>query len=186
MRRLSALALTALAATAMTGLSASPALAEERTCRGSLGAITVDNLRVPSGATCTLNGTFVKGTVLVQTSATLRASNIRVVGNVQAEGANQVTVTGSRIGGSVQIKQGGGATLLRNTVNADIQYDEMRRLLRTNGNVVGGNVQIVKNFGGVEVNNNRIDGALQCKENSPAPTGSGNTASSKEDQCSRL
>lgn len=28
-------------------LATSPASAEERTCRGNLGAITVDNLRVP-------------------------------------------------------------------------------------------------------------------------------------------
>jgi hypothetical protein len=28
--------------------------AEERTCRGALGAVTVDNLRVPQNATCTL------------------------------------------------------------------------------------------------------------------------------------
>jgi hypothetical protein len=33
---------------------------EERVCRGSLGAITVDNLRVPQGATCTLQDTRVQ------------------------------------------------------------------------------------------------------------------------------
>jgi hypothetical protein len=42
-------------------LPAGPAQAEERVCRGSIGAKTVDNLRVPQGATCTLNGTYVKG-----------------------------------------------------------------------------------------------------------------------------
>lgn len=36
------------------------ASADERTCRGKLGAITVDDLRVPDGATCTLDGTPVK------------------------------------------------------------------------------------------------------------------------------
>ena len=41
------------------------AFAEERTCRGMIGARTVDNLRVPQGATCTLNGTYVKGTIKV-------------------------------------------------------------------------------------------------------------------------
>ena len=50
---------------------AAPASAEERTCRGTIGAVTVDNLRVPQGATCTLNGTHVKGTVKVQRGATL-------------------------------------------------------------------------------------------------------------------
>ena len=43
-----------------------PAAAEEMVCRGTLGAVTVDNLRVPQGASCTLNGTRVKGTVKVK------------------------------------------------------------------------------------------------------------------------
>jgi hypothetical protein len=45
---------------------AAPAQAEERTCRGTLGRVTVDNLRVPASATCILNGTRVKGTVKVE------------------------------------------------------------------------------------------------------------------------
>jgi hypothetical protein len=43
----------------------SVAWAEETTCRGSLGAVTVDNLRVPQNASCTLAGTKVKGTIKV-------------------------------------------------------------------------------------------------------------------------
>ncbi len=54
---------------------------EERSCRGTIGAATVDNLRVPQGATCALNGTRVKGTVKVERSATLDAFRVRVVGN---------------------------------------------------------------------------------------------------------
>ncbi len=39
----------------------------------------------------------------------------------------------------------------------------------------------------LSVTDNRINGALQCKENSPAPTGSGNVAQGgKEGQCARL
>ena len=186
MRLALALTVTGLAATALAVVPAGPAAAEERTCRGSLGAITVDNLKVPSGATCTLERTTVKGSVTVEGGAALYASTIRVVGNVQGEGARTVQLRGSTVGGSVQVKQGQGAAVLNTRIQGDLQYDEMTRLLKANSNVVGGNIQIVKNFGGVRVYGNRIDGALQCKENSPAPTGSGNTASSKEGQCRRL
>src|SRR3712207_4850613 len=55
------------------------AFAEERVCRGSIGATTVDNLRVPSGSTCKLNGTRVEGTLKVERSAKLFASGVRVV-----------------------------------------------------------------------------------------------------------
>ena len=59
------------------------ASAEERVCRGALGAITVDNLRVPQGSSCSLTGTRVQGTVKVERAATLSARGIRVIGNVQ-------------------------------------------------------------------------------------------------------
>jgi hypothetical protein len=148
-----------------------PALAEERTCRGTLGATTVDNLRVPSGATCTLTRTRVKGTLKVERGATLYASAIRVVGSVQAENARRVNVVGSSIGGSVQIVQSrNGSTLSRlhrNSVRQDVQYFENR--------------------GAISITRNRIIGNLQCKANNPRPSGGGNVVGgSKQDQCARL
>jgi hypothetical protein len=59
---------------------------------GTNGGRTVDNLRVPQGATCTLNGTYVKGTIKVERAATLRAHGVRVIGNVQAENSRNVVV----------------------------------------------------------------------------------------------
>jgi hypothetical protein len=162
--------------------------AEERTCRGTLGAVTVDNLRVPQNATCTLNGTSVKGTIKVERDATLNARGVRVVGNVQAENARNVVVTNSsRIGGSVQVKQGGAATVTSSRITQDIQFDANRRYLKANSNNVGGSIQVIGNSGGAEIFRNVINGNLQCKENRPAPTGGGNRVDgSKEGQCSRF
>ncbi len=148
-------------------ISAPVTHAEERTCRGTLGAITVDNLRVPSNATCTLKGTTVKGTVKVENGGRLTAAQVRVVGNVQAEGHRAVKVTGSTVGGSIQLKQGGSATIKANRVTGDVQS--------------------FTNRGSQVISNNRINGNLQCKENVPAPTGSRNVVGgNKEDQCRRL
>lgn len=150
-----------------TLLTATPAYADEPTCRGSLGAVTVDNLRVPSGATCFLNGTRVKGTITVQSTATLRAYRVGVVGNVQAEGHTRVNLQESTVGGSVQLKQGRAA---------DIR-----------GNRVTGDVQLFTNRATQIVQSNNINGNLQGKENSPAPTGGKNAVrGDKEDQCRRL
>jgi hypothetical protein len=170
-------------------LAASPsAHAEERVCRGSLGAITVDNLRVPDNATCTLTGTRVKGTIKVEYNATLRARKVVVIGNVQAENSKFVYVLeSSRVGGSVQIKQGGGATVSDSAVDGDIQYDSNSAPLRALRNDVGGSIQVFQNVGGVEIRRNVIDGNLQCKSNSPAPVGGNNVVGgNKEDQCRRL
>ena len=174
---------------ALTGLAlAAPAAAEERTCRGTIGAATVDNLRVPQNATCTLNKTVVKGTVKVERAARLNARGVRMIGNVQGENARRVNVTaGSRVGGSVQIKQGGAAKVLDSFITGDIQYDANRSALKASRNRVGGSIQVVKNTGGVRIASNRVDGNLQCKENRPAPTGGGNVVQgNKEDQCARL
>lgn len=178
----------AVAAMCATVLAAPAAQAEERTCRGSLGRITVDNLRVPDGAKCTLNGTTVKGTIKVESRATLIAEGVRVVGNVQAEDAKKVVVrAGSRVGGSVQVVQGGIGRVVGTNVQGDILYDDQGGKVAAVRSTVGGNVQAFQNTGGVEIRGNRIDGNLQCKENRPAPVGGNNIVDgNKEDQCAKL
>jgi hypothetical protein len=171
-------------------LSVAPsAMAEETECRGAIGAVTVDNLRVPDGATCTLSETFVKGTVKVETDATLKARGVRVIGNVQAEEARKVVVReNSKVGGSVQIVQGEAAKVLGSRINGDILYDEQAGTLKVKDNRIGGNVQAFQNGPGqLTISVNRIDGNLQCKENTPPPTGGGNIVQgNKEDQCASL
>jgi hypothetical protein len=162
--------------------------AEETVCTGFIGAETHDNIRVPEGATCTLEGTIAQGTVKVETNATLRASDVHVIGNVQAEGARSVSVIrGSFVGGSIQVVQGRSAVVQSSEVNGDILFDENTARLAARGNQVGGNVQAFQNTGGVVIARNVIDGNLQCKENVPAPTGGGNIVQgNKEDQCANL
>jgi hypothetical protein len=176
----------ALLALAMGGVSGS-ALAEERICNGTIGPRQLDNIRVPDNGVCTLNGTRANGSLVVGRGASLQANDVRINGNVQAEGALQVTMgAGSQVGGSVQIKQGGGASITGTRIQGDLQFDENVLPLAASDNSIGGNLQVVKNFGGVALYRNVIDSALQCKENSPAPVGGGNSASSKEDQCAAL
>jgi hypothetical protein len=165
--------------------TASPASAEETKCRGTLGAVTVDNLRVPQDATCRLVGTVVEGTITVKANATLIARGVRVIGSVQAENARKVVVKGSsRVRGSVQVDQGGAARVLSSRVRGDIQYDANTGYLKANDNKVGGSIQVIGNSGGAEIFRNVIDENLQCKENNPAPIGGNNVVGgNKEDQC---
>jgi hypothetical protein len=164
------------------------ALAEETICRGTIRARTVDNLRVPDGATCTLIGTRVQGTVSVGTGATLVARGVRVKGNVQAEGHRAVTVKNARVGGSIQLDQGGSFRITNTKVAFNIQADDNAGASTIKENVVGADVQLVKHHGGaVTIARNTIDGNLQCKENTPPPVGGRNRVQGvKEDQCSTL
>ena len=168
-------------------LAAGPAMAEETPCTGTIGAVALDNIFVPDGATCTLNRTRTNGSVVVGTGSTLIATGVSINGNIQTEGARAVVVQGSStVGGSIQHVQGGSARIDRVRVSGDVLFDSNRGLVSASSNNIGGNLQALQNVGGVTLTNNTMKGNLQCKENVPAPTGGGNRASSKEDQCARL
>lgn len=162
--------------------------AEERICRGTIGSITVDNLKVPDGASCSLNGTRIKGNIVVGSNSSLFATSIRVVGNIQAENATRVNVGGtSSVGGSIQVKQGRAASIIGATINGSLQMESNSGALSARGNKIGSDLQAFQNRGGVLIQSNRIGGNLQCKENRPVPTGGGNIVQgNKEDQCARL
>jgi hypothetical protein len=170
--------------------AAQTAQAEERVCRGTIGAATVDNLLVPQGASCTLNGTRVEGTVKVERNATLVANSIRVKGNVQSEGFKNITLReNSVVIGSVQLENGldgGSGRVLSSRVNGDVQFFSNEARMVARGNTVLANLQANQNRGGLVIQNNRIAENLQCQANNPPPTGGGNTVGDKEDQCARL
>lgn len=170
----------------LLGGAAFAAQAEETVCRGTIGPRQLDNIVVPDNAVCTLNRTRANGTLKVGRGASLQANGVRINGNLQAEGALQVNAASSTFGGSVQIKQGGGASIAGSTISGDLQFDENVLPLSARDNSIGGNLQAVKNFGGLVIERNVIASGLECKENDPAPVGGGNTASSKVDQCAAL
>ena len=162
--------------------------AEERRCTGRIGATTVDNVRVPSGRSCTLEGTRVKGSVYVSGGGTLRVVSARIVGNIQSEGHSYVRVSGSTtVGGSIQLKQGGAFSIDSARVTGSIQVTSNSGRSKIARNSVNADIQVFLHSGGIAIGSNRVDGNLQCKENSPRPTGSGNIVQgNKEDQCRRL
>ena len=158
---------------ASVALGAAPAQADDTTCNGTIGAVTLDgNVIVPEGALCKLIGTRVDGNVHVESGATLKAKGVRVGGSVQAENHERVVLkalTGGRshVDGSIQLKQGGGGKIAKTDVGSDIQ-------LFTNGGLF-------------VVESNHVDGNLQCKSNNPKPTGGNNVVQgNKEDQCRDL
>jgi hypothetical protein len=157
-------------------------------CPPNRGAVTIDDNVVVRGI-CSLNGTSVKGNVLVYSGGRLTATNVRVDGNIQAEGAGSVAVRNSAIDGDIQLKgvRGSASYIIGNRVNGNIQMERNTRFLDVQSNVVDGDIQAFSNTGRVNIRSNVVDGNLQCKSNRPAPTGGANRVSgNKEDQCRRL
>jgi hypothetical protein len=169
------------------GLLACQPGARPEACNGTIGAVTVEDVKVPSGATCTLNGTRVQGNVTIARNGTLKATRTSVGGNVQSQGHKLVTLRdGSRIGGSVQLESGGEVQVADSRVDGSVQLKSNTAKAGVARTVVGSDVQLFSNRGAL-ASQNRIDGNLQCKSNSPAPTGGGNVVGgNKEDQCARL
>jgi hypothetical protein len=196
LRRFIAVAFASVLAVAMM---APAALAEETECRGAIGATTVDNLKVPQGASCTLNGTKVKGTITVESEAKLYAKGVRVIGSIQSDGFQTIivrerfevdgSVQRSKVGGNVQLKNGlsgGIGRVMATRINGDLQFEANEAQIVARKNAIFRNLQVVQNTGGVEILGNTIAENLQCKENNPPPTGRGNKAGDKEDQCAAL
>jgi hypothetical protein len=182
-----ALAPVALVLAAGAGLVACQPAADPGACRGTIGAVTVEDVTVPSGATCILQGTRVEGNVTIARDGTLRATRTSVGGNVQSQGHRLVTIReSSSVGGSVQLEDGGEVQVADSRVGGSVQLKANRANAGVARVTVGADVQLFDNRGAL-ASRNRIDGNLQCKGNAPAPTGGGNVVGgTKEDQCARL
>lgn len=174
-----------LAAAPVLPAGAAPAPTLPYACGNvALGSARSGEIEVPAGQVCVLQGSYVDGNIKLNHGSVLDARDVTVIGNLQAEGAASVLLAGaSGVTGSVQIKQGRRATIVGARIDGDLQLDAQSDALFAVGNQVGGNIQVVGNRGGVTLDDNRANGNLQCKENLPAPRGSGNTAASIEDQC---
>lgn len=179
-----------LAIALATGLGslAVPAFADVY-CPPNLGPVTIDDNVIVTG-TCDLNGTQVKGNVLVQSNGALTVrNNARIDGNIQADGGVYVRVENTKVGGDIQLEgvAGDESYVKYSDVGGNLQLDNNSVKLVAQRNIIDGDLQAFSNTGRVIIRYNTIDGNLQCKSNRPAPTGGFNqVAGNKEDQCARL
>jgi hypothetical protein len=154
-------------------------------CTGDLGAVSVDNLRVPEGASCTLNRTTVNGNIHVEDNASLRAYDANINGNIQANRAASVNFyAGSSVNGNIHIHRSGSAEIQAVDINGNLKLENNDRFLNAADNTIDGNLQASNNSGGLSITANQIDGNLQCDANSPPPALSGNRVTGNlEGQC---
>lgn len=164
------------------------ALADDVPCGPNLGNVTIDGNVLVSTA-CRLDGTVVKGNVLLYAGGSLIARDATVEGSIQADTADFVDVESTRVNGNIQLDGlvGDRSTVVQTSVGGSIQLNDNRTALAIQGNDVNGDVQAFDNSGGVLIADNTVDGNLQCKTNAPAPVGGGNAVQgNKEDQCANL
>ncbi|MBX2821088.1 MAG: hypothetical protein KTR29_15440 [Rhodothermaceae bacterium] len=169
---------------AMGALVATQINRDEVICDGLVGGDTYENLEVPEGATCMLQGATIRGNLVINAAAIVTASGIDVGGNIQAQEADSITVNGnSVVGGNIQLSQGAAVEIEETMIDGDLQLELNSGMVMAMRTVIGGNMQVVQNLGGVALNDNEIAENMQCVGNNPMPTGAGNNAGSKEGQC---
>jgi len=157
-------------------------------CPPDLGRITVDG-NVLVSAPCRLDGTVVKGNVLLYSGGLLIARDARIDGNIQGERADFIDVENVTVIGNIQLDDlvGDLSQVRASSVDGSIQLNGNRGVLEIVDNVIDADVQAFSNTGGVLIADNVIGGNLQCKTNSPAPVGGNNLVyGNKEDQCADL
>ncbi|MGH2543164.1 MAG: hypothetical protein ACRDIB_10215 [Ardenticatenaceae bacterium] len=156
-------------------------------CSGALGAVTVDSVLVPEGATCTLDGTRVRQNITVLSGASLTANAVRAGGNIQADGAEAIAINaGSVVRQSVDIKQGNTAQIDQALIRGTLKLEQNQGAVSVTNNRVGQNLRADQNTGGVTISDNIIGRELRCRDNEPPPVGGGNSAPIKRDQCAGL
>ena len=196
----------AFAATALMFVALSAAAPADATapaiCIGGMGAGPVSgDLQVPVGKTCDLIGTTVTGNVTVLGS--LVAVRAHISGNLSGNHAESLALIDTTVGGNLLADHttGGPNFICGSTIdgNLTIQQSSSQSYWQIGpeldgsvgagvvtdgvgctGVTVGLNLVFQNNLGGGDITDNQIAGNLDCHNNTPAPTGGGNTVGGNE------
>lgn len=167
--------------------SPTAAAGDETLCEDSIGDVPVANIRVPSGATCTLNNTKISGDVIVEARARLTTNNVKSAGDLQAEKAAQITLNEGTRFENITITDSGETSIKTTRVMGDLAVENSPRPLVIDGATVHGQLRAIGNQNGVQINSTRVDGNLTCEGNTIAPKGGRNfIQGNKQGQCSDI
>jgi hypothetical protein len=155
------------------------------------------NLWVQGGGSFAVGaGTVINGDLQVQDSINAvvqdQICGATVKGNLQVQadivgaeiGSSYSTCPGNNINGNLTLQLlAGSVSAVGNTVGGSVTVRDNLATTIILGDTVTGNLEDLQNLGATQVVNNTIGGTLACKQDANI-TGSGNTAGSKQGQCS--
>lgn len=182
-------------------LPAPPARAQTTTCSGAIVDSTIvgDVVVRGRGSACSLLGTTVTGSVIVQSFGRVSVVNSTVQGNLVATQPGAVSVISSTIEGDVYVNGTSlelerlGIVICGSTVRGNVVVQNINAPIGAiiiapvcdplSTNVIAGSVVLRNNvtrstpvfLRTLRVENNQIGGSLICFANTPAPTNIGNT-----------
>ena len=108
------------------------------TCEKAINNSSVGSLTVPSGATCFMNATSVKGDVTVLKGGNLILNNSSVSGSVQASMANSVKLINSMIDGDLNVGQLSSVlNLNKSMISGNLYCSATAKLINTMSSIEG-------------------------------------------------
>jgi hypothetical protein len=126
-------------------------------CNGTLPPGTYDNIIVPPGATCTINGSVIRGSVLALRDSRLFMSSDQVVDFIKGDGADIVHIVATTVGEQIflhngTLSGGGGflnvlisnGTVVRNG-NIHVQNMQADIIAIMNVTVERGSIELIDN-----------------------------------------
>lgn len=165
LRKLAATALVGGIAAVLSVAVASPAQAAETQCRGALGPVVVaGDVVVPAGESCLLDGTTVRGNVVVRRDAVLATVDARVTGNIRANDATSLVFTGTIVGGDIRAERRTRFVGEGLTVNGNLQAKQVSffHLLSSSAN---GTFTVENAADGSIFCGNRLSGNAEFRDN---------------------
>jgi hypothetical protein len=158
---------------------ASPASAADTQCAGTpgaaerIGAVTVDQVVVPDGAFCRLEGTTVNQNVIIGVGSNLGTLNAQVGGNIQGtNGPRGVRILETDVQGNIQLKKathpiviGHAGCTIDPYVGGNIQLAENRGGIGICEMTIEEDLQLTKNTGRIMVRNNDVGENMQIADN---------------------
>ena len=151
-------------------LSAESGRTTDMICEGTLNEITIDNLVVPEGTECILNGTHVEGNLLVEANGSLIAYGVIVDQDLQGEKAALIEIhPNSVIGGNIIINESGLITIDSTIISGNVEISRNSDQQAIINSQMDGDLQIYNNSAIVTVQGNTINGDLICDGNDPRP-----------------
>jgi hypothetical protein len=177
-------------------------------CTATQSGPITGSIVVRTGQTLCLTNATVTGSVIINPGGGLVLTNSTVGGSITSTGATAFQLCGSRITGGVsvsgttgQVRIGGDAgdpgPCAPNTIGGSVSLTGNTNGVDLVGNRIGGGVSARNNAGAiplsedatVEIESNRIVGALSCTGNTPSVTndeGTDNRAAAKLGQCTAV
>jgi hypothetical protein len=148
----------------------------------------VRDVEIRPNASCTFTDVRVRGNVLLREGARLVASRLTVDGSIEANRAAGLVLTDSWIYGEVKFEEGGTVTIAGTLVDGKVELKSNLGVIDAADNRIEEAFKLEKNRGGPFRLLRNESRNLECKENTPEPSGSGNVVREdrKAEQCEDL